>query len=529
MISSLKSKSDFFNVRAINISADKLAVYHWEKGSLASSYLFDVDESGQENFKSYLTEAKNTPMYLLVDFIEEEFRQDSIPHVFGADKDALIKRKQSRLFRDAGYQYAEFQEREEEGRRDDKYLFMALTKNELLEPWLQLLDEHKVPVKAVLSLPQLLQTFIGRLPNVSDHALVVSMQSISGLRQSFFLDKKLKLSRLSKLPRFGTEPYAPRIASEVEKIQRYINSLRLVPTDKRLDIYIQADKKTLDEFDKKRPSLPNVNYHFLDVQELASKFNLQIEKTIPFSDQLFVSHLLENGAINYYAQRKNLRYSKMRNMRIAMNICSMLLLFGGLIFTGYSVMSGMIYKQQAADAKIKTDFYQGRYNMAKERLPETVVDSFKVKTAVDAAATLKDYKASPYNSLVILGKSLQEFPGIKLDDVSWQFSMSPILENENDSGNSSNPTTNTNGEEVEYKYFHVSTINAHIHNFDGDFREAIATVNSFAETLRQTESVFDVTITSMPLDISSNATLQGASGTTNKEALFSLQAVIGIN
>lgn len=529
MISSLKSRSDFFNVRAINISADKLSVYHWERGSLASSYLFDVDESGRENFSRYLAEADNTPMYVLVDFIEEEFRQDSIPHVFGPDKDALIKRKQSRLFRDAVFQYADFQEREEEGRRDDKYLFMALTKNELLQPWLELLDENKVPVKAVLSLPQLIQSYIARLPSFSDYALFVSMQSISGLRQTFFLKKKLKLSRLSKLPRFGTESYAPRIATEVEKIQRYVNSLRLIPNDKRLDIYIQADKKTINEFEKNRPSLPNVNYNYLDIQDLTSQFKVKIEKTIPFSDQLFVSHLLEQGATNYYAQQKNLRYSKMRNTRIAMNIFSILLIFGGLIFSGYSLMSGMIYKQQAEEAKVKTDFYQGRYDMAKERLPETVVDSYKVKTAVDAAATLEEYKASPYHSLIVFGKSLQQFPEIKLDDISWQFSMNPVISDENAATNNRISPIQNNNEEVVYKYFHISTVNAHIDSFDGDFRKALATVNRFAESLRQVDAVYDVTITSMPLDISSDATLQGATGSTQKEALFSLQAVIGIN
>ncbi|MEM7026666.1 MAG: hypothetical protein AAF410_00390 [Pseudomonadota bacterium] len=529
MISSLKSRSDFFNARAINISADKLSVYHWERGSLVSSYLFDVDEAGQENFKKYLSEAANTPLYVLVDLIEEEFRQDSIPHVFGADKDALIKRKQSRLFRDSGFQHAEFQERDEEGRRDDNYLFMALTKNDLLEPWLELLDEHKVPIKAVLSLPQLLQTFLKRLPDVSDYALLVSMQSISGLRQSFFLNKKLKLSRLSKLPRFGTESYAPRISAEIEKIQRYVNSLRLIPNDKRLDIYIQADRKTLDEFQSKRPSLPNVTYHYLDINELAGSFNLQIEKGFPFSDQLFISHLLEQGAVNYYAKPKNLRYSKMRNTRIAMNLCSILLFLGGVVFSGYSVMNGLIYKQQAEDAKVKTDFYQGRYNLARERLPETVVDSYKVKTAVDAAGTLGDYKSTPYNSLVIIGKTLQLFPEIKLDDINWAYSVSPVINNDSNNVATRVIPASQNTEDENYKYFHISTLNAHIDAFDGDFRKAIATVNSFAERLKQVDSVYDVTVTSMPLDISSNATLQGAAGASQKEALFSLQAVIGIN
>lgn len=531
MISLLKSKSDFFNTRAIFISADKVSVHHLVRNELSSSYLFDVDNEGRANFKRYLAEAENTPAYVLIDIIEEEFRQDTIPHVYGSDRDALIKRKQGRLFRDAKYQYAHLQGREEDGRRDDKYLFTALTNNEILEPWLSMLDENKVPVKGILSLPQLLQSYIQTIPNISDHALIVSMQSISGLRQTFFLKKQLKISRLSKLPRFGTEPYAPKIASEIDKIQRYLNSLRLVPSDKNLDVYVLADKKTLDEFEKQSPLATNVNYRHLNVQELAAAAGLKIEQSIPFAEQLFISHLLKSSPPNYYASNRIIRYAKMRRLRVAMNVCSILLLVFSLAYSGYGLMGALLFKQQAEDSRIKADFYQARYRMAKERLPATPVDSYKIKTAVDAADTLYDYKSSPYSMMSIVGQTMELFPAIQLDDLSWQFSISPEPTNEDASGNRSQrqdivvaDTTNE-----EFKYYQVSRIKAHISPFDGDYRKAIALVNSFAETLREQQGVYDVTVTSFPLDISSSATLQGTAEVTDREALFSLQTVVGIN
>lgn len=531
MISLLKSKSDFFNTRAIYISADKVSVHHLVRNELASSYLFDVDNEGRANFKRYVAESENIPAYILIDIIEEEFRQDTIPHVFGADRNALIKRKQGRLFRDAKLQHAYLQGREEEGRRDDKFLFTALTNNEILEPWLNMLEENKVPVKGILSLPQLLQSYIQSIPNISDHALIVSMQNISGLRQTFFLKKQLKLSRLSRLPRFGTEPYAPKIVSEIDKIQRYLNSLRLVPSDKNLDVYVLADKKTLEEFDKESPSASNVNYRHLNVQEMAASAGLKIEQSIPFAEQLFISHLLKNSAPNYYGSDRHIRYAKMRQMRIAMNVCSILLLIVSLGYSGYGLMGALLYKQQAEDSRIKADFYQARYRMSKERLPSTPVDSYKIKTAVDAAETLYDYKSSPYNMMTIVGQSMQDFPAIQLDDISWQFSISPEPDTDDASGNRSQSRDNVVAVSTgdEFKYYQVSRIKAHIAPFDGDYRKAIALVNSFAETLREQEDVFDVTITSFPLDVSSSATLQGTAEVTGREALFSLETVVGIN
>ena len=202
MISLLKSKFDIFNSRALYISADKLSVYHFVRGELGSSYLFDIDAMGRDNFKRYLAESPNIPVYILVDIIEEEFRKETIPHVFGSDREALIQRKQSRLFRDAAYFHTQSQGREEEGRRDDKLLFMAINNNEIISPWIEMLNEFKVPLKGILSIPLLLESYIKTIPDLSEHALFVTLQSISGLRQTFYHDKQLQISRLTKLPLF---------------------------------------------------------------------------------------------------------------------------------------------------------------------------------------------------------------------------------------------------------------------------------------------------------------------------------------
>jgi hypothetical protein len=529
MTLSQKSKSDFFNRRALFISAEKMSVYHWEKGELGSSYLFDLDSVGRDNFERYLKESENTPMTILVDVIEEEFRQDTIPHVFGSDRQALIERKQARLFRDADHVYVQNQGREEEGRRDDRLLFMALTKQEVVKPWLELLDKYKVPVKGILSVSLLLQSYIKTLPDISDHALLVTMQSISGLRQTFFQNKELKISRLSKLARYGTESYAPRVESEVEKIQRYLNSLRLIPNDASLDVYIFADKSTLDELDKRKISLPMVRTHYYDVNKLFKLSVTGISHAVPFCDQLLLNHLLGNQPKNCYASSYEMRYSKLRNMRYALNITSASLLFFGLIYSSLNFMGGLTYKQESESSKSKADFYQVRYNLARERLPKTPVEPAQIKLAVDAVATLEEYKSTPYEMLSFIGQSLEKFPNIKLDNLDWKFSIDPNKGTATSiEENSSNLILDTVSGDV-VKYYQISNLNAHIEPFDGNYREAIAMVNKFAETLRGIDSTYSISIESFPLDISSTATLQGNAKSSGKAALFSLRAVIGVN
>lgn len=528
MISLQKSKSDFFNRRALFISADKVCVYHWVKGELGSSFLFDTDDKGRENFKRYLKESENTPMTILVDIIEEEFRQDTIPHVFGSDRAALIERKQSRLFRDADYIYVQNLGREEEGRRDDRLLFIALTNHDVVKPWIELLDKFKVPLKGMLSIPLLLQSYIKTLPDISDHALIVTMQSISGLRQTYFNKKELKISRLSRLPRYGTESYAPKIESEVEKIQRYLNSLRLVPNDTSLDVYVIADKATLDELEKKATSKPMVKRHYYDVNKLLASFHESAAQTVPFSDQLLMCHLLKAQVKNCYASSHEMRYLKMRNMRYAMNLASVALILFSLAYSGLNFMGGLTYKQESEASKNKADFYQVRYDLARERLPKTPVEPAQIKVAVDAVATLEEYKATPFDMLSYLGKGLEQYPKIKLDDFDWSVSLDPNNGTAVEERNNILPTGITN-ESAQVKYYQISNLNAHIEPFDGNYREAIAMVNEFAKTLRGFDETYLVSIESFPLDISSKSTLQGNAQAAGKAALFSLRAVIGVN
>jgi hypothetical protein len=530
MISLLQSKSDFFNRRALFISADKVSVFHWIKGKLGSSYLFDTDVTGRTNFLRYLKETANMPMTIVVDVIEEEFRHDTIPHVFGSDRQALLERKKSRLFRDADYIYTKDQGREEDGRRDDRLLFIALTNHEFIKPWLEMLDECKVPLKGILSVSLLLESYIKTLPDISDHALIVTMQSISGLRQTFFKNKELQISRLSKLSRYGTESYAPRVRSEVEKIQRYLNSLRLIPEDTSLDVYLLADSSTIDELVKEKKSSPMVRHHYLDIHKLLESIQITTDSAVPFCDQLLMNHLLGKQLKNCYASSFEMRYSKMRNIRLAMNAASILLLLFGFIYSGIYFMGGLTYKQQSEASKNKADFYQARYDMAKSRLPKTPVEPEQIKIAVDAAATLEEYKSTPYEMLSFIGKGLEQFPAIKLDNMDWHFSVDPNKGKVASQGkNSANLPPNLPIVDSNFKYYQISNLQAHIEPFDGNYREAIAMVNNFAETLRGFKSTHSISIESFPLDISSTATLQGDAQSSGKEALFSLRAVIGVN
>jgi hypothetical protein len=536
MISSLKSKFSSSTRRALLISSDKLAVYHWVNDNLGSSYLFDASSEGFEYFGHYLDEVLNDPVYILVDTAGEEYRLDTIPHVFGADRKAIIKRKQDRMFRGTPYLYAEVQGREKEGRRDDNIMFSAVTNPDTIQPWLEILEEHKVPVASVVSIPLLPQDIAGLIPDMSSNALIFSLQSMSGLRQSFYRDKLLKFSRLVKVPRYGTEPYVPIITEEMVKVRRYISSIHMVDRDKPLDIYFFGNQELLDELGKTHINASMVRYHLLDVDVLGKSCGFIEQIKTPFSDKYFVYQLLKHKSKNYYALNKETRYFQMRKINKTLQIASLLFMLTGFVWGGLNVIEGFTYRQQfISDAK-KADFYNARYEVAQERISALPVDPADLKVVVDTIGTLKTYKSEPVDMFKLISKGMDIFPEIQISKIHWAANINPnhklgAVESNSISDEGSQGVlgfSNISDAETGYIYYQIALINGYLDKFDGDYRKALITIDQFAASLRRQNSVHDVSVVSLPLDISSEASLQGSTKINSSNSNFSVRVVLGI-
>ena len=536
MISSLKSKFSSSTRRALLVSTDKLAVYHWVNNNLGSSYLFDGSPEGFEYFGHYLDEVPNDPVYVLLDTAGEEYRLDTIPHVFGADRKSIIARKQSRMFRGTPYLYAEVQGREKEGRRDDNIMFSAITNPDTIQPWLKILEEHKVPVASVVSVPLLLQNNADVIPDMSGNALVFSLQSMSGLRQSFFQDKLLKFSRLVKVPRYGTSPYAPIITEELVKVRRYLQSTHLLDQDRPLDIHFLGNKELLDELGKTHVNSSMVRYHMLDVDALGKSYGFSDQMQTPFSDKYLVYQLLKNKSKNYYALNKETRYFQMRQINKTLKVASLLLLLTGFIWGGLNVLEGFTYRQQhISDAK-KADFYSVRYEVAQERISALPVDPADLKVVVDTTGTLKTYKSEPVDMFKLISKGMDIFPEIQISKIHWAANINPnhklgagkldSIINEGNQGVLG--FSNISDEETGYLYYQIALIDGYLDKFDGDYRKALHMIDQFAESLRRQDSVHDVSVVSLPLDISSEASLQGSTKENSSQSNFSIRVVLGI-
>ena len=74
--------------RIFFITTGRLRVFHFD-GQLSDPIEFTANEQGLTDFSQYLEHYPSEPVAVLVDVVEEDFREESIPHVFGGDRQAV--------------------------------------------------------------------------------------------------------------------------------------------------------------------------------------------------------------------------------------------------------------------------------------------------------------------------------------------------------------------------------------------------------------------------------------------------------
>lgn len=532
MTSFLRSKFDVFDRRAVFITGDKIAVYHWRGGGLADGFLFEANDSGFAQFARYLEESPPHPVYLVVDVVEEEYRQETIPHARGGDRRALIDRKLARLFRNTPYQFARIQGREREGRKDDRLLLTALTNPDQLDPIIRLFTDNKVPLAGIFSLPMLSERLLAAIDAKAANVLLVTLHGASGLRQTFLHDNELKVSRLAKMPRYGSVSYGPHIIGELDKFRRYLVSLRLASPELPIDVFIVTGGNLIGELRHQAKPQDLVRYHLVNVADLGQRLGISGALTTPYSDVVFAHLLLEGQPRNQYAPRHQTRYYRMHRTRLGMLAAAALTLFGATVWSGVNFIQGLSMRQQSIEASKKADFYRARYDIAHKRLPPTAVGPRDIEAAVNTVDLLEQYKSSPLESMRLISHALDQFPSLQLDKLDWHTGADPdstLGPGYGAAPAEAMPLPAEPGEKT-YLYYQIADIEGHIAPFDGDYREALALIDGFAEALRKSERAYKVEVVRRPLNVDSSGSLQGAAedqlDATNSG--FAVRLVLGI-
>ncbi|MDO8908508.1 MAG: hypothetical protein Q7W55_08410 [Pseudohongiella sp.] len=411
------------DLRVLLIHSAGAELYFWHKRTLLFSNSFRSDESGFERFYGELSRDSNTAFFLLADCIEEDFKHESVAHVRGTDRTALLSRKLEFLFRSTPYRTATITGREKSGRRDDNALFSALTKPELLAPWVDRILDARIAIKGISTPAYLLQQFVHQQKIIADHQIIVNIETNSGIRQTYLSKGKVMFSRLSPRLNEKTGITAEQLKDQVVQTRKYLERIKLVPYDKSVDVTIFT---SAEEFDSLIDSTTDLlTYSLINTLELSAR--AKIDRSIQDKDSallLILAQDLRKGKLsNVYAPFKTRRYFHLHQARVGLFAAAFGLVLSGTVYSMPLVLRAIDQFERTDLMRQQTQPLLSQYEQLREGFPETPIPSNTMAVVVEAYDAVQRQISNPSDIMLAVSRALEETTGIRLAEFLWSVDM----------------------------------------------------------------------------------------------------------
>lgn len=413
-------------VRVLLLSSQGMRAFTWQGSVLLPAGHFAADEQGQAEFSRYLHSSPDSPLFLVADVSEEDFRLESVAHVLGKDRSALLERKLGQFFRTSQYRSAKVQGRDENGRRDDKVLFSALTNNEQLAFWVNSILVHQAPLKGILSVPWLMESFAGfqQLAHIP-HLLLVNLERQSGLRQTYIQTGHLKFSRLTSLVTTQAGDLAETILAECSHTRQYLERLKLLSRDQPLDIHLVVKAAIEEEIGVGLVDSALMHFHFHETAIVAAELGIapaqEDGQGVVFL--ALMQALRSKGLVNIYGSGSAIRYHRLRQIRRGL-IVGTSLFFAVVLVIGFSLLADG-FKQRGWQKRLEQEAkqFEQQYQALQQGLPESPLPALAMQQVVESVDAIQRQAVSPMEMMVLVSRALGVCPDIRLQKLDWKLAV----------------------------------------------------------------------------------------------------------
>ena len=466
------------------LSAERLHAQLMAGRQIKAQHEFVDSPEGRSRFNDFL-QTVACPAYLLADLIEEDFRHEVIPHLNGKKRTTLLQRKFEQFYRSTPFHQATLLQRQKTGRRDDDMLFSALTNPSLITPWLDIMLARQIPLAGIYSVPQISAPLVRDHP--SNYLLLISWEKYSGLRQTYFREHRLQVSRLT--PVSDQLSFQDTVVRELSRTYEYLKNLSLLPSGQILDVRLLGHSHDLLELQLELPRNADMRYDFIELEDIARQ--LKIEHRFADSDasQIFLHQLAANPPRFSYARPEHTRYNTLAQLRRTLNWISAALLLGSLLWSGASAWQSRANEQETVLLKNQTQQLASEARQITLTFPGTQASASDMKSAVSSIRSLKRIAPSPDEMWRTVSAALDRHPQIMLDEFSWQ----------------PGATKPSAGDCAAGSHAQTVALHGHLIDFATDYRAALNYLEHFEHELAA--QGYRVAVLKKPLDASANGSI----------------------
>lgn len=396
---------------------NRVQAYVWTKKSLELASEFGKDPDDQ--FVEFIRGFKNVPIIIVTDYLEESFRHDTGVHVQGTDRTALLERKLNYSFRNTAYRAASIIGRETEGRKDDKILLSALTKPEMLEPWIKILLDEKLHIQSVTSVAYLMQTFSQKTGFTDKNLMIVSIEEGSELRQTFLRNGKIQFSRLTSLTTKETASLPDAINHESLQIRQYLERIKLLSFDSQMVIRVFSPLKIDEEVLEGHNNKLNT-FECFDINELANSYAISIEGLERSPTTLYLARILQRTQMeNVYAPIQVLKYFQLNKLAGGLRSTGISLVIMTLFLKSFSLIDTLGNWDLVDNLQLQSEPLNRQYDLLTQSFPDTPIPSAEMALVVETAEQVTNNSYKVEEALAIIGQALTSAPELQLTSITW--------------------------------------------------------------------------------------------------------------
>jgi hypothetical protein len=504
------------------------ALYRWSGGGLRRVAQFAPDDAGLAEFQGELRSCRGALVTVLADLTGEDFQEEQIPYLRGADRQAVIDRRLAQRYRDTRLAAALSLGSGSGERRTERLLLSSFTNPQQFTPWLDALAAAGTRLAGVYSAPLLAPALATRLGVRGGRALVVTANS-TGLRQCYVDEGRLRFARLERTPDMAPEALAAFVRAETLRLLQYLTTLRALPREgPPVQVIVVAPAGQRSAFEQVLVSDARLAFLTLDIVEAARKVGIKNLEAGAAGDQLFLHLAVRHAPKEQFARGDDRRAFFLWRMQRWVTAAGAAGLAACAVYAGVQWIDifGLRDQISAQQREARNATEQHRRITASFPVTQTTTDN--LKATVVEFSRLAAQSASPEPALVYLSQVVDNFPQMEIESVQWRVGKAGgAAAPARPAPATAPPATAQGAPSAPADNVQVLEVSGRVTGIKrSEYRAITAEVQSFAQALRS-DPAWTVLRTVLPFDVTPDGTLSGDIGSLEGTEAPRFTVVVG--
>jgi hypothetical protein len=493
--------------RILYFTGEEHYLYKSSGSALELEAKFSGDEAGAGQFREYLRGQRGALFSLLADLAGEDFHEEQIPFLRGADREAVVQRRLAQRYRDTRLAAAlSLGQVVTPERRNERLLLTSFTNTQQLAPWLDALEEAGARLAGVYSVPLLAPQLAVRLGVKTGRVFVVSANR-TGVRQCFIEEGRLRFARLERSVDMAPQTLAMFVRSETLRLAQYLATLRALPRDgSAIQVLVVAPPGQRAVFEQTLTSDARLTFRTIDAAEATRAVGLKRAPQGMSAESLYLQLTGKKPPREQFASRDERRRYVVWQLHRGIVAAGALGFAACALFAGAKWLDSLQVRGQAEAQLQEARRAANQYQRITASFPVTQTSTENLRATVVEFSRIAARTASPESAFAHLSRVLAQFPQFEIERLDFS-----VGRPERDKPPAGAPAAKPEPQgDIVARLEVAGRVNATERN---DYRGITAQVRRFAGALGS--AGYELARTELPFDITSEGTLTGDIGGSN--------------